>query len=101
MSTRNELKEKNSIFPNFLNMDNSVFGDMTTQSLSMKAEKETTFESNYVSLVLEICIMIVILIGNSLTIAAICATPSLQTVTYRLVEFLVIYWTHIEQIWLL
>ena len=81
-------------------MDDSEFGDTTIQSLSVTttAETGTTFDSNYVNLVLEICVMIVILVGNSLTVAAICTTPSLQTVTYRLVEFFLIYWTLREQI---
>ena len=84
-------------------MENSEFGDevvgaknatlyVTTDLLPVE---ETTFESNYINLVIEICVMIIILIGNSLTVAAICTTPSLQTVTYRLVQFLVIERTNL------
>ena len=76
-------------------MENSEFGDgvknvtlyVTTDPVPVE---ETTFENNYINLVIEICVMIIILIGNSLTVAAICTTPSLQTVTHRLVQFLVI-----------
>ena len=73
-------------------MENSEFvngtQNMMHQSLyvTTAAQKETTFERNYYRLILEICVMIVILVGNGLTVAAICTTPSLQTVTYRLVE---------------
>lgn len=81
-------------------MENSEFGEgakhvtlyVTTDPLPVE---ETTFESNYINLVVEICVMIIILIGNSLTVAAICTTPSLQTVTYRLVQFLVIERTNL------
>ena len=70
-------------------MENFGFGDepqnMMNQSLSATTDPvlETTFESYYIRLVIEICVMIAILIGNSLTVAAICTTPSLQTVTNR------------------
>ena len=72
-------------------MENSGLGDgpqnMMNLSTSVATHPvvETTFERNYIRLVLEICVMIVILVGNSLTVAAIFTTPSLQTVTNRLV----------------
>ena len=34
----------------------------------------------------ELCLMVIILVGNSLTIAAICTTPSLQILTNRSVD---------------
>ena len=42
-----------------------------------------TSNTGYLFLVLELCLMIIILFGNGLTIIAIATTPSLQTLTYR------------------
>ena len=77
-------------------MENSGFEDgpqkMMNQSMSVTTDPvvETAFESYYIRLIIEICVMIAILTGNSLTVAAICTTPSLQTVTNRLVELCLI-----------
>ena len=50
-----------------------------------QSHDETNLASSmgYLFLVVEILLMVVILVGNGLTITAIVTTPSLQTITYR------------------
>ena len=43
-------------------------------------------DSGWLFLAVELSLIVIILIGNSLTIAAICTTPSLQTITNRSVD---------------
>ena len=51
------------------------------------AKADLTTNTGYLFLVLELCLMVIILFGNGLTILAIITMPSLQTITYRSVLY--------------
>ena len=65
------------------NFTKSVLECNTTNVTQLHGETSLASSMGYLFLVVEIVLMIVILIGNGLTITAIVITPSLQTITYR------------------
>ena len=60
-----------------------IFKCNTTNASQSYSETGLVSSMGYLFLAVEIFLMIIILVGNGLTIAAILTTPSLQTITYR------------------
>ena len=61
----------------------NIFEFNRTNLTQPDGQTSLTSSMGYLFLAVEIILMIIILVGNGLTIAAILTTPSLQTITYR------------------
>ena len=77
MNASTQLINSDSSMKNTVNIEVTQAADINLTNLV------TT--KGYLFLAIEIVLMLVILVGNGLTITAIFTTPSLQSVTYRLV----------------